>query len=138
LRQVDISLRLAASDVEERSMALRVTVGVAALCLVGCASAPERLAPIYPPVAAYQDRTCEQLATEMAHLNAAYTHALEAERYTRSVDTAGNLSLSPRDLGPGEWAIRLASVRGSQAMVEYVAHRKACAGVTVRQFAIRG
>jgi hypothetical protein len=107
----------------------------AAFVLSACASTPESIAPAYISDLSYQNLTCEQLATEMTHLNAAYATAATEQHEARENDTIGVilLGLPVSSLSGGNVAPQIANIKGNQAAIDHVAIQKNCTGIVAVQ-----
>jgi hypothetical protein len=97
--------------------------------MLGCAKAPEDIAPAPVSDAAYQSWSCDQLAKEQERLATAYAAAAKEQARVRSDDTAGVIllglpvsSMAGQDIAP-----QVARLKGEQEAVRRVMAAKNCA-----------
>ena len=91
-----------------------------ATMIVGCATAPENIAPAYVSHMAYMQFTLEQLGQEEARLQAAVSTSSDAQRKARSNDTMGVifLGLPVSSLSGSNQASNLARLKGELEAVQ--------------------
>lgn len=102
--------------------------GAAVLCITGCATAPENIAPSYISEMSYNQWTCEHLAQEQPRLVSALASATEAQRRCRNNDIAGVifLGLPVSSLSGSNMASEVARLKGELQALQRAAILKDC------------
>jgi hypothetical protein len=105
----------------------------AALLLVGCAKAPESIAPSYISDVGYQSWTCEQLGGEQMRVSQALASASAQQRNARTNDTVGVifLGLPVSSLSGDNIAPEIARLKGENEAIIRAMRIKGCAAVPV-------
>ena len=90
-----------------------------ALSVVACAKAPESIAPSYVSELTYMNWQCDQMAGEMARLNAAYASAARQQNQARGNDIAGVIliGLPVSSLSGDNIAPEIARLKGEQEAI---------------------
>ncbi|WP_431285462.1 hypothetical protein ACQW02_11930 [Humitalea sp. 24SJ18S-53] len=109
----------------------RPFAALAAAVIVGCAQAPETIAPAFVSEIPYLSYTCEQLADEQLRLNGELLVSTQQQQQARSNDTAGVilLGLPLGSMSGGNVAPLIAQYRGQQEAMHRAAIRKGCGQV---------
>ena len=97
-----------------------------AVSLVGCATAPENIAPAYISEMTYMSYTREQLSQEQSRLVSALAATSEAQRRARSGDTVGIifLGLPTSSLSGSNMASEVARLKGELQALQKAATMK--------------
>jgi len=98
------------------------------LCLTGCATAPENIAPSYISEISYNQWTCDQLSQEQPRLVSALASATEAQRRCRNNDIAGVIFLGfpVSSLSGSNMASEVARLKGELQALQRAAILKNC------------
>lgn len=96
--------------------------------LVGCAKAPESIAPSYVSEIPYQSYTCQQLGQEKARLEQAYAVTAKAQNDARTGDAWGVflIGMPTSSLSGGNVAAEVASLKGQMTAVDKTIITKNC------------
>jgi hypothetical protein len=97
-------------------------------CFAGCATAPEKIAPVHISDTRYADLSCEQLELEQSRLVSALTSATEAQRKTRENDIAGVifLGLPVSSMSGSDRGAEVAKLKGELEAVQRAGDLKNC------------
>jgi hypothetical protein len=110
-------------------MKLRTIAGLAlAVTAVGCAKAPESIAPAYVSTVPYSSWSCKQLGEETQRIDAAYATAATQQKQARGNDIAGVIliGLPVSSLSGDNIAPQIAQLKGEQDAVRKTMISKGC------------
>jgi len=99
-----------------------------ALIIMGCATAPDKIAPTYVSGLQYQSLDCEQIGEETRLVEGALATASEAQKKARSNDTIGVifLGLPVSSLSGSNQASHIANLKGQLAALGKINVVKKC------------
>jgi len=116
----------------------KIMVATATACIVsGCAKSPESISASYVSEVGYLNWTCEQLATEVSRMSAAYATAAQQQEKARTNDVVGVIliGLPVSSMSGDNIAPEIARLKGEQEAIRKAMISKQCAPETIPQAA---